>query len=67
MTLITRTYTRTVSAFYAEVPTKNMYVTGWIHAKSKFLGLSLGVHQIGLGQYMCVYSYNLIGRVHRQY
>ncbi|XP_064386753.1 oxysterol-binding protein-related protein 9-like [Halichondria panicea] len=37
-----------ISAFYAEVPTKNMYVTGWIHAKSKFLGLSLGVHQIGL-------------------
>ncbi len=35
-----------------------MYVTGWIHAKSKFLGLSLGVHQIGLGQYMYIYSYN---------
>ena len=39
----------TVSAFYAECPTKNMYVTASIWTKSKFLGLSLGVHNIGSG------------------
>lgn len=36
-----------VSGFYAECPTKRMYTTGSIYTKSKFLGLSLGVHNIG--------------------
>lgn len=38
-----------VSGFYAECPSKNMYVNGSIWTKSKFLGLSLGVHNIGSG------------------
>ena len=40
----------TVSGFYAECPSKNMYVSGSIWTKSKFLGLSLGVHNIGSGK-----------------
>jgi len=39
-----------VSGFYAECPTKRMYVTGYAWTKSRFLGLSLGVHFIGKGQ-----------------
>ena len=39
-----------VSGFYAECPHKNMYVTGSLWTKSKFLGLSLGVHFIGNGE-----------------
>ena len=39
-----------VSGFYAECPHKNMYVTGSLWTKSKFLGLSLGVHNIGSGE-----------------
>ena len=37
----------TVTGFYAECPSKRMYVSGSIYTKSKFLGLSLGVHLIG--------------------
>jgi hypothetical protein len=36
-----------ISAFYAECPSKRMYATGSIYTKSKFLGLSLGVQNIG--------------------
>ena len=39
-----------VSGFYAECPSKNMYVSGSIWTKSKFLGLSLGVHNVGSGK-----------------
>ena len=39
-----------VSGFYAECPSKNMYVNASVYTKSKFLGLSLGVHNIGSGQ-----------------
>ena len=38
-----------VSGFYAECLPKRMYVNGSIYTKSKFLGLSLGVHNIGSG------------------
>ena len=40
-----------VSGFYAECPHKNMYVTGSLWTKSKFLGLSLGVHNVGTGEW----------------
>lgn len=36
-----------VSGFYAECPCKKMYCNGYIYTKSRFLGLSLGVHNIG--------------------
>ncbi|XP_003390235.1 PREDICTED: oxysterol-binding protein-related protein 9-like [Amphimedon queenslandica] len=36
-----------ISAFYAECPSKRMFATGSIYTKSKFLGLSLAVHNIG--------------------
>ncbi len=36
-----------VSGFYAECASKNMYVNGHLWTRSKFLGLSLGVHNIG--------------------
>ena len=36
-----------VSGFYAECPGKKMYCNGYIYTKSRFLGLSLGVHNIG--------------------
>uniref|UniRef100_A0A915KGJ6 Oxysterol-binding protein n=1 Tax=Romanomermis culicivorax TaxID=13658 RepID=A0A915KGJ6_ROMCU len=36
-----------VSAFYAEHPIKNVYVNGHIWTKSKFLGLSIAVHNVG--------------------
>ena len=39
-----------VSGFYAECIPKRMYVNGSIYTKSKFLGLSLGVHNIGSGE-----------------
>ena len=32
-----------------------MYTTGSIYTKSKFLGLSLGVHNIGKGIYLSIY------------
>ena len=36
-----------VSAFYAEHPKKRISLDGYIWTKSKFLGLSIGVHMIG--------------------
>ena len=36
-----------VSAFYAENYNKRISVDGYIWSKSKFLGLSIGVHMIG--------------------
>lgn len=38
-----------VSAFYAEHPAKRIQCTGHIYTKSAFLGLSIGVHNIGKG------------------
>ena len=38
-----------VSAFYAESPLKKIYVEGYVYTQSRFLGLSLGVHNIGKG------------------
>ena len=37
----------TVSAFYAENYSKRICIDGYIWTKSKFLGLSIGVHMIG--------------------
>lgn len=36
-----------VSAFYAECHNKHISLNGYIWTKSKFLGLSIGVHMIG--------------------
>jgi len=36
-----------VSAFYAECPDKRISLDGYIWTKSKFLGLSIGVHMVG--------------------
>jgi len=36
-----------VSAFYAECQQKRISLDGYIWTKSKFLGLSIGVHMIG--------------------
>lgn len=36
-----------VSAFYAECYNKHISLNGYIWTKSKFLGLSIGVHMIG--------------------
>lgn len=36
-----------VSAFYAEHRDKRITLDGYIWTKSKFLGLSIGVHMIG--------------------
>ncbi|PIK45147.1 putative oxysterol-binding protein-related protein 11-like [Apostichopus japonicus] len=38
-----------VSAFYAECPSLNTYMNGWIWTKSKFLGMSVGVTMVGEG------------------
>lgn len=38
-----------ISAFYAEHPEKQIQCTGFIYTKSAFLGLSIGVHNIGKG------------------
>ncbi len=38
-----------VSGFYAECASRNMYLSGHLWTRSKFLGLSLGVHNIGTG------------------
>ena len=38
-----------ISAFYAENPSKNIQFTGHIYTKSKFLGLSICVNNIGQG------------------
>ncbi|CAI8010196.1 Oxysterol-binding protein-related protein 9 [Geodia barretti] len=45
-----------VSGFYAECIPKRMYVNGSIYTKSKFLGLSLGVHHIGSVR-LCLMDY----------
>ena len=39
----------TVSAFYAECVAKKIFFEGFVYTKSKFLGLSVGVHNIGFG------------------
>ena len=39
----------TVSAFYAEHYNKKISFTAYVWTKSKFLGLSIGVHNIGQG------------------
>lgn len=39
----------TVSAFYAEHYNKKITFTAHVWTKSKFLGLSIGVHNIGEG------------------
>ena len=39
-----------VSAFYGEHYDKRISVDGYIWSKSKFLGLSIGVHMIGQGR-----------------
>lgn len=39
-----------VSGFYAECPTKRVYGYGTVYTKSKFLGLSLAVYNIGKGK-----------------
>jgi len=36
-----------ISAFYAECQQKNISLDGYIWTKSKFLGLSIGVHMVG--------------------
>ena len=36
-----------VSAFYAECFNKRISINGYVWTKSKFLGLSVGVHMIG--------------------
>lgn len=38
-----------VSAFYAECVSKRISFGGFVYTKSKFLGLSVGVHNIGHG------------------
>ena len=44
-----------VSAFYGEHYDKKISVDGYIWSKSKFLGLSIGVHMIGQGtEIFCV-------------
>jgi hypothetical protein len=36
-----------VASFYAECPEKHIQIDGCLWTKSKFLGLSVGVHMIG--------------------
>lgn len=38
-----------ISAFYAEHVNKRIQFEAWVWTKSKFLGLSIGVHNIGKG------------------
>lgn len=38
-----------ISAFYAEHVNKRIQFDAWVWTKSKFLGLSIGVHNIGRG------------------
>lgn len=38
-----------ISAFYAECVSKKIFFEGFVYTKSKFLGLSVGVHNIGFG------------------
>ena len=41
-----------VSAIYAECPEKGMYAFGSIQTKSRFLGLSVGVQNIGQREFV---------------
>lgn len=41
----------TVSAFYAECFSKKIQFNAHIWTKSKFLGMSIGVHNIGQGKH----------------
>ena len=52
-----------VSALYAECPAKRMYAFGSIQSKSRFLGLSVGIQNIGQCEcmYLCVFVH---ARVH---
>lgn len=43
-------FTVTVSAFYAECISKKIQFNAHIWTKSKFLGMSIGVHNIGQGK-----------------
>uniref|UniRef100_A0ACB8F3V3 Oxysterol-binding protein- protein 9 n=1 Tax=Sphaerodactylus townsendi TaxID=933632 RepID=A0ACB8F3V3_9SAUR len=43
-----------ISAFYAECFTKNIQFNAHIWTKSKFLGMSIGVHNIGQGCVSCL-------------
>lgn len=36
-----------VASFYAECPAKRIELDGCLYTKSKFLGLSIGVHMVG--------------------
>lgn len=52
-----------VSAFYAECISKKIQFNAHIWTKSKFLGMSIGVHNIGQGmqrhsQWVSVFRYN---------
>lgn len=47
VSLLTLALLCTVSAFYAECQQKQISLDGYIWTKSKFLGLSIGVHMIG--------------------
>lgn len=38
-----------ISAFYAEHVNRRIQFSAWVWTKSKFLGLSIGVHNIGKG------------------
>ncbi|XP_067323986.1 oxysterol-binding protein-related protein 9 isoform X5 [Anolis sagrei] len=43
-----------ISAFYAECPNKKIQFNAHIWTKSKFLGMSIGVHNIGQGCVSCL-------------
>uniref|UniRef100_G1KGY9 Oxysterol-binding protein n=1 Tax=Anolis carolinensis TaxID=28377 RepID=G1KGY9_ANOCA len=43
-----------ISAFYAECPSKKIQFNAHIWTKSKFLGMSIGVHNIGQGCVSCL-------------
>lgn len=49
-----------VSAFYAESPLKKICIEGYVYTQSRFLGLSLGVHNIGKGGWMAKQSLQCI-------
>lgn len=49
-----------ISAFYAECEQKNLCFNSHIWTKSKFLGLSIGVHNVGTG--MCQFHFLILLR-----
>lgn len=59
-----------VSAFYAECPSKRMYISGTVGTKTKFLGLSVKAQNNGTGRYIVVqcltteFLYNVHVHVH---